>query len=147
METKAQHPISDFSDSLLKNMRSLVDSNAVIGQAINLPDGTSIIPVSKLSFGGGTGGADFPVQKPGTYFGAGGAMGASIEPIAFLVVQGGSVRMMEINTANNSVDRLVNMIPQMVDRVVEMLSKKERKGPKSASSENEFDSDRFPEEL
>lgn len=117
MENQNGNPVSHLTDTTLKNLRALVDTNAIIGQSINLPDGTTIIPVSRISFGYGTGGSDIPTQKPGEHFGGGGGGGVSIEPIAFLVITSDGVQLLQVATATNSADRIVNMVPQMFDKV------------------------------
>ena len=81
----AANPINELTDNSMKNLRALVDSNTVIGNPVTTPDGTTILPVSKVSFGFGTGGSDLPATQK-ELFGGGAGGGVSITPIAFLVV-------------------------------------------------------------
>ena len=80
----------------LENIKGLVDSNSIIGSPITTPDGTTIIPVSKVSFGFASGGSDFPSASPKEMFGGGSGGGVTIQPMAFLVIKGESVRMIHV---------------------------------------------------
>ena len=82
-----KHPISELMDSSLQNLRTLVDADTVVGEAITTPDGTVIIPVSKVSFGFASGGSDIPTIKQAGQFGGGAGGGVSVQPIAFLVIK------------------------------------------------------------
>ena len=106
-----EHPIEGLMDVTLEKIKSMVDSNTIIGNPINMPDGTLILPVSKVSFGFATGGSDFPSKTSKQLFGGGGGAGVSISPIAFLVVRGNSVRMLQLADTSNSVDRAIGMMP------------------------------------
>jgi sporulation protein YtfJ len=127
-EQKAQHPLSEFTESALKNLRSLVDVNTVVGDPITTPDGTVIIPVSKVSFGYASGGSDLPAQRPDLVSGGTGG-GVTIQPIAFLFVKGEHVELLQLTTANNTADRIVNAVPVVMDKIMEMLPKKEKRLP------------------
>ena len=116
-----EHPIEGLMDVTLEKIKSMVDSNTIIGNPINMPDGTLILPVSKVSFGFATGGSDFPSKTSKQLFGGGGGAGVSISPIAFLVVRGNSVRMLQLADTSNSVDRAIGMMPEMVDKVADLF--------------------------
>ena len=118
-----EHPIEGLMDVTLEKIKSMVDSNTIIGNPINMPDGTLILPVSKVSFGFATGGSDFPSKTSKQLFGGGGGAGVSISPIAFLVVRGNSVRMLQLADTSNSVDRAIGMMPEMVDKVADLVGK------------------------
>ena len=121
-----EHPIEGLMDVTLEKIKSMVDSNTIIGNPINMPDGTLILPVSKVSFGFATGGSDFPSKTSKQLFGGGGGAGVSISPIAFLVVRGNSVRMLQLAATSNSVDRAIGMIPEMVDKVADLFGKNKK---------------------
>lgn len=121
-----EHPIEGLMDVTLEKIKSMVDSNTIIGNPINMPDGTLILPVSKVSFGFATGGADFPSKTSKQLFGGGGGAGVSISPIAFLVVRGNSVRMLQLADTSNSVDRAIGMMPEMVDKVADLFGKNKK---------------------
>ena len=118
-----EHPIEGLMDVTLEKIKSMVDSNTIIGNPINMPDGTLILPVSKVSFGFASGGSDFPSKTSKQLFGGGGGAGVSISPIAFLVVRGNSVRMLQLADTSNSVDRAIGMMPEMVDKVADLFGK------------------------
>ena len=121
-----EHPIEGLMDVTLEKIKSMVDSNTIIGNPINIPDGTLILPVSKVSFGFATGGSDFPSKTSKQLFGGGGGAGVSISPIAFLVVRGNSVRMLQLADTSNSVDRAIGMMPEMVDKVADLFGKNKK---------------------
>ena len=122
----SEHPIEGLMDVTLEKIKSLVDSNTIIGNPINMPDGTLILPVSKVSFGFASGGSDFPSKTSKQLFGGGGGAGVSISPIAFLVVRGNSVRMLQLADTSNSVDRAIGMMPEMVDKVADLFGKNKK---------------------
>ena len=121
-----EHPIEGLMDVTLEKIKSMVDSNTIIGNPINMPDGTLILPVSKVWFGFATGGSDFPSKTSKQLFGGGGGAGVSISPIAFLVVRGNSVRMLQLADTSNSVDRAIGMMPEMVDKVADLFGKNKK---------------------
>ena len=102
----------------------MVDSNSVIGSPIFTPDGTTIIPVSKVSIGFGCGGSDFPSASPKEMFGGGTGGGVTIQPVAFLVLKGESVRMIQLADKNNVVERVANMVPDAIDTFSSLIHKK-----------------------
>ena len=116
------HPINGLLDTSMQNLRSLVDANTVVGEAINTPDGTTIIPVSKVSFGFASGGSDIP-GKDKEPFGGGAGGGVSVQPIAFLIIKDGKVDLLQINESKNTADRIVNMVPEMFDKMAAFLKK------------------------
>ena len=107
----------------LDNIKGLVDSNSIIGAPITTPDGTTIIPVSKVSFGFASGGSDFPSSSPKDMFGGGSGGGVTIQPMAFLVIKGESVRMIQLADKNNISERLANMVPDAVDTISSLINK------------------------
>ena len=110
-------------ENTIAKIREMVDVNSVIGNPITTPDGVTIIPVSKVSVGFGGGGSDF-VGKNGSEnpFGGGAGGGVKINPIAFLVVKEGSVRMIPVATpANTTADRSVEMVPDTLDKIAAFL--------------------------
>lgn len=135
----AVNPISELTDSSMKNLRTLVDSNSVIGAPITTPDGTTILPVSKVSFGFGTGGSDLPASQK-ELFGGGAGGGVSITPIAFLVIKEGDVKLLQVQSFSSTADRVVGMVPDVMDRVsgfVSGLGKKKEKDEKNDPSAEE----------
>ena len=129
----AVKPISELTDSSMKNLQTLIDSNSVVGDPITTPDGTTILPVSRVSFGFGTGGSDLPATQK-ELFGGGNGGGVSITPVAFLVIQNGSVKVLQIQSFSSAADRVVGMVPDVIDRVsgfVSGMGKKDAPDPET----------------
>lgn len=106
--------VPNMMEGMLHKIREMIDANTVMGTPVTTPDGTTIIPVSKVSVGFGGGGSDFAVQN----FGGGAGGGVKVTPVAFLVVSNGNVRMLPVaQAANTTADRLVEMIPDTLDKV------------------------------
>ena len=120
------HPIGDFTASSLERLRSLVDVNTIIGDPINTDEGISIIPVSKVSFGYASGGSDFPAAKQAELFGGATGGGVTIQPLAFLVINGKEVKLLPMQSANNTADRIVNAVPDMFDKISSLMTKKDK---------------------
>ena len=132
----AVKPISELTDSSMKNLQTLIDSNSVVGDPITTPDGTTILPVSRVSFGFGTGGSDLPATQK-ELFGGGSGGGVSITPVAFLVIQNGSVKVLQIQSFSSAADRVVGMVPDVIDRVsgfVSGMGKKDSPAPEPPAS-------------
>lgn len=121
-----QHPISEFTEAALSGLRSLVDVNTVIGDPVTAPDGTVIIPVSKVAFGYASGGSDLPSSRP-NLFGGGTGGGVTITPLAFLVIRNDSVEVLHMQTADNTADRIVNSVPAVIDRIISVIPSKKDK--------------------
>lgn len=120
MENK--HPIGEILDTSLDNLRKLVDANTVVGTPITPTEGTTIIPISKVAFGFATGGSELPSSKPTMPFGGGSGGGVTITPLAFIVITDGKVDILQVATADNTADRIVNMIPGLFDKVSGLVS-------------------------
>ncbi len=109
----------------IEKVRDLVDVSTIIGDPINLPDGLTIIPVSKVTYGFASGGSDFPSKNNVELFGGAGGAGITINPVAFLVVKDGEVTVKHILAGDNAVERAVSLVPDMFDKVVNLAKKKE----------------------
>ena len=121
-----KNAISAMMEASMGKIREMVDSNTVVGEPIVTADGVTLIPVSRLSFGFGCGGGDYGKQPD--KLGAGAAAGVRVEPMAFLVVKDGVTRMLPVGTpAITTVDRIVDMVPQVMDRVEGFIDKKREK--------------------
>lgn len=120
--------LPNMLENTITKIREMVDANTVVGTPITTADGVTIIPVSKISIGLGGGGADFSAKAPTNQeqpFGGGVGAGVKVTPVAFLVIRGESVRMMPVATApNTTADRVVEMIPDALDRIVSVIDKK-----------------------
>lgn len=122
-------PIQDILNDSMKNLRDLVGAETIIGKPIEAAGGTTIIPVSKVSFGFAAGGSDMPTSKPKDLFGGGSGGGVTVSPIAFLVITAaGDVRLLQISGDSNNAGRALNMIPEVVDKVMGLIQKKKDEG-------------------
>ena len=122
--------LPNMLENTIAKIREMVDVNSVIGNPITTPDGVTIIPVSKVSVGFGGGGSDFSNKNANAElpFGGGVGGGVKVNPICFLVVKDGNVRMLPVATAPNTTpERIVEMIPDLLDKVSAMLDKKAEK--------------------
>ena len=122
----AEHPIQNLMNVTMDKIRQMVDSNTIVGEPITTPDGVTLIPVSRLSFGFGCGGGDYGKQPD--QMGAAAGAGVRVEPMAFLVVKDGVTRMLPVGTpAITTVDRVIEMVPELLDRVEGFVDKKRNK--------------------
>ncbi len=121
----------------IEKVRNLVDVSTIIGEPINLPDGLTIIPVSKVTYGFASGGSDFPSKNNVELFGGAGGAGITINPVAFLVIKDGEVSIRHIVSNDNAAERAVTMIPEMFDKVVNLADKikKDKDQPAEATAE------------
>ena len=117
----ADHTLHDLMGVTMDKIRELASSNTIIGDPITTPEGTTILPVSKVTFGVASGG--------------GSGAGVTVAPVAFLVVQNGNVRTIQLSAENNAVERAVSMIPELVDKLSDLLKKQPQK--KSEDPEQE----------
>ncbi|MEG2383669.1 MAG: GerW family sporulation protein [Oscillospiraceae bacterium] len=121
-----RHPISDLTEITLGKIKEMVDVNTIVGNPITTPDGITLIPISKVSFGFGGGGSDIPFNNGG--FGGGNGAGVKIDPVGFLVISEGNVKMLNIAApANSTVDRLVELIPDVIDKIEQAIEKHKNK--------------------
>ena len=109
--------------STIEKIRDLVDTSTIIGEAIYAEGGTTIIPVSKVTYGFASGGADFPSKSSKELFGGGGGAGVTITPVAFLVINNGEVTLKHITAYDNAAERVVNLVPEMFDKVTGFINK------------------------
>ncbi len=125
MEKK--NPLSSTMQEAMEKMRMMADTNTIVGEPINTPDGVTLIPISKVSMGFGGVGSTFGNKNAGAdeHLGAGLGTGVKIEPVAFLIVKDGYVRVMPVAVpAASTVDRIVEMVPDVIDKVGDFLGKK-----------------------
>ena len=123
MENLEKKPLSDLMETTMAKIHEMVDTNTIIGEPITTPDGVTVIPVSRVSFGFGTGGSDY--GKTVDKFGGAGAAGVKIDPVSFLIIKDGVTRVMPVALpAVGPVDRILDMVPEVMDRVESFVAKK-----------------------
>lgn len=109
----------------MEKIRELVDVNTIIGNPITSPDGTVIIPISKVSFGFISGGSDIPASVPKEVFAGGSGAGVTIKPQAFIFIKkDGEVELKEMGAKENPIDSLVENVPGIVSKVKDIFGKK-----------------------
>ena len=133
--------IQQLMESAMGNIKAMVDVDTVVGDSVTCEDGTVVIPISSVSFGFGAGGSDFS-PKAGSavsekMFGGGCGGGANVKPAGFLVVAGGNVRYIPTNGDSGAVNKIVDLVPGMIDKVNKAIEgRRERKQAKKKENEN-----------
>ncbi len=123
-----KHPIGDLMEITMQKIREMVDANTIVGSPITTADGITLIPISKVSFGFASGGSDFPAKQPNpnNTFGGGSGAGVHVVPVAFLIVQGSNIKLLNISPpASTTVDRIIEMVPDVIDKVNDLIGKEE----------------------
>ena len=119
--------LNDLMQTAMEKVREMVDTNTIVGQPITTPDGVTLIPISKVSFGFGGAGGDYGKTQP-MDFGGGSAAGVKIDPVAFLVIRDGITRVLPVAVPPvSTLDRVVEMVPDLMDKVEKYFDKKEAK--------------------
>ena len=125
------NPISEMMQESMAKIRELADTNTIVGQPIQTPDGVTLIPISRISLGMGGGGSIFGKKKdanPEGNLGSALGVGVSIDPVAFLIVKDGFTRVMPVAAPPmNTVDRIVEMAPDVIDKVTGFIEKQQAK--------------------
>ena len=131
MENKMENksPLNDMMRSAMEKVREMVDTNTIVGQPITTPDGVTLIPISKVSFGFGSGGGDYG-KAPKENFGGGAGGAVKIDPVAFLVIKDGTTRVLPVAVPPTStMERIVEKVPDILDKMEKRFDKKEDKEP------------------
>lgn len=120
--------LPNMLENTMAKIREMVDENSVVGDPIVTADGVTILPISKISIGFGGGGSDFVSKHPNNQenpFGGGVGAGVKVTPIAFMVIRGENVRLIPVAfPPNTTADRLVEMVPDVLDKISAMIDKK-----------------------
>lgn len=123
----AEHPIENLMVTAMSSLRDMIDVNTIVGDTVETPDGTTIIPVSKVCFGYAAGGSEFNTNKLNKFsdnaklpFGGGSGAGIKITPVAFLVVKEGTIKLLSID-ADRPLDKLVDALPDLVNKLVDTV--------------------------
>ena len=128
MENSKQS-IGQIIQEAMGKVREMVDVNTIVGQPISTPDGVTLIPISRVSFGFGGAGGDFAGKNTAlSNCGAGIGVGVKVAPVAFLIIKEGAVRVLPVAVpAATTVDRVVEMVPDLVDKIAALFPDKESK--------------------
>ena len=132
-----QHPIENLMMTAMSSLENMIDVNTIVGDMITTPDGTVIIPVSKVCFGFAAGGSEFNTNKLNKFsenaklpFGGGSGAGVHIVPMAFVVVKDNNTRLMTLN-GTSPVDKLIDLVPDIVEKANNFINKS-MENPKKA---------------
>ena len=130
------HPIGNLMNITMEKIKEMVDVDTIVGTPITSADGTLIIPVSKVSYGFASGGSDLPSknQPNKDLFGGGSGAGVTIQPVAFLTVYQGNVKLISVSGSGDGIDKLLGMVPDVVDKVKGFFKK-----DKTAETEEQAD--------
>lgn len=133
----AGQPIESLMKTAMENLKEMVNVNTVVGDPVEAPDGTVIVPVSRVSCGFAAGGGEFEAspkesgnQDQIPFFGGGSGGGVSVKPVGFLVVGKGQIRLLPVDN-NAIVDRLIDVAPQIISQIQSML---DREGARRAAT-------------
>lgn len=112
----------------MQKIRELVDVNTIVGEPITSPDGTIVIPISKVSFGFVAGGSDIPAKVAKDVFAGGSGAGITINPQAFIVISTkGDVKLLEMNAKTSAADSIISAVPDLIEKVKSVFSKDDGK--------------------
>lgn len=137
----SDHQVNNLLGVTMDKIRQMVDVNTVIGNPVTAPDGTTVIPISRVSYGFASGGSDLPskAQPASGLFAGGSGAGITINPVAFLAISNGNVRILQIEPYLSSVDRALEKIPDVVNQLSSLFQKgkpeEDKKGQKPAQTE------------
>ena len=123
------HPLPDVIGTTMEKLQTLVDTNTVVGDPIVTADGTTVLPISKVSYAIAGGGTDFTTKSQransANPFGGGAGAGVTITPVSFLIIKYGVTRMIPVaEPASTTVDRLVVKMQEFADKIMAFLSEK-----------------------
>lgn len=128
----------------IDKIKDMVDSRTIIGDPIDAGQGIKVIPVSKVTYGFASGGSDFPSKSAKELFGGGGGAGVTLTPVAFLVINNGSVSVKYISEGpDSSMERVISSLPELVDKLSEVVDKIKNKknGEEELDVESVFEED------
>lgn len=131
MDTK----VKDLVSSAIGKIQELSEADTIIGSPIKAEGNITIIPVSKVSYGFAAGGTDLPSKSDKALFGGGSGGGVSIQPIAFIVVNDGDVKLLELGAGGSQANAIISAVPDLIAKIQAMFSKKKNSDEESAEIE------------
>lgn len=118
----SDNSIKNLMDTTMEKLKGMVNADVITGTPVVVGNIT-LIPVSKVAYGLATGGSDFPSKSQNELFGGGGGAGVTISPIAFIAINGDSVKMLPVTNELTNLDRALAMAPELIDKAKEFFSK------------------------
>ena len=132
--------IEALVNTAMNKVKELADGEAIVGKPIVTGDGTTIIPVSKVSVGFASGGSDLPTKSTKDTFGGGSGGGVTITPVAFIAIYKGEVKLFQITANSPSGNAIVDMVPTVLDKITSFIDgKKGNKASEETDDYTEFD--------
>ena len=126
MTIMEKHAMVELMETTMQKIRDIVDANTIVGDPIITNEGITIIPLSKMSFGFASGGADFDGKtNEKVHFGGGSGAGVSVVPVGFLVINDGAVRLLPVEATQNTYEKLIDIAPELINKVSAMFKKDE----------------------
>ena len=128
-QKERKHPLNQMMTDAIDQIKGMADTNTIVGQPINTPDGVTLIPISRVSFGfGNGGGTGYGKNQPKEVLGFGSGGSVKLEPVAFLVIKDGITRVLPVAIPPvSTVDRIVEMVPDIMDKVEKYFDKSKEK--------------------
>ena len=123
----SDNKINDFMTTAMNGIRDMIDVNTIVGDPVTTPNGTTIIPISKVCFGFASGGSDFGKQPEKQKFGGGSGAGVSIVPIAFLSINDDGVKVLPVNSEESGIEKAIQSVPTVIEKVSKIFKKKNKK--------------------
>ena len=120
----ANHPIDGLMSTAMQNIKEMVDVDTIVGAPVESPDGSVIIPISRVAFGFAAGGSEFGKREneADALFGGGSGGGVSISPVAFMVVGQGQIKLLPIDSNASPIEKLLDYVPGLIDKVNEKIN-------------------------
>lgn len=118
-----KHPIEGLMSEAMEHIKQMVDVNTIVGNPVTTPDGTTIIPISKVAFGFGAGGSEFSAAPKAekadgqALFGGGSGGGVSISPVAFLVANSEQIKLLPVMKSVSTTDKLIDLVPELINKL------------------------------
>lgn len=139
--------LKDIMGITLDKIKQMVDVDTIIGKPITTQDGSTIIPISKISYGFASGGSDLPKKTADVDLFAGGSgAGISMQPLGFLVVSSnGDVKLLEMSMGASKENAIINKIPDMVDKITDLLKKDKQDDTNTSTSKKDDNSNKDEE--
>ena len=130
----SENKVSNLLGSSMEKIKQMVDVNTVVGDPITTPDGTTVIPISRINYGFAAGGSDLPskAQPSAGLFAGGSGAGSTVSPVAFLSIYQGNVRVIQIEPYFSPVDRALEKIPDIADMLGSLFNRKKEEEPEPA---------------
>ena len=135
-----EHPIGNLMETTMEKIRNMIDVNTIIGTPVKTDDGTTVIPISTVSYGFAAGGSDIPSKQTTdtkSFFGGGSGAGVSIKPVAFLCIsKDGDIKLINMETGNSPIEKIAEAVPTVIDKISATVNKNKKDKKKDEKTAN-----------